>query len=72
MAGGSDVFENYVRDLAHEIFQLRLNAKSEDDEFGAGKKFALFEVLSLMQQQADAFGIPRSRIALPDRDVELE
>jgi hypothetical protein len=70
----------YLRDLGELIKEIALRAKRDADSasdadrsFALGRLMAMHEVISLMQQQADAFGIAASDIGLdgivPERDL---
>ncbi|MDB5113066.1 MAG: hypothetical protein JWL78_136 [Chloroflexi bacterium] len=63
-----------VGDMALEARRRRDSARGgPDEEFEAGRLMGLHEVVSLMQQQADAFGLPRDVLRLeaidPERDL---
>ena len=70
---------NYLYDLAVLLKEKAFEAKGSKENDSAGKDYnlgrsmAFYEVISLMQQQAQAFGIPLNEIALadinPDRDL---
>ena len=72
---------NYLRDLgdlvkfsARTARQRRDSSSTEADRtFEAGRLTAYYEVVSLMQQQAAAFGIGLTQLSLddvdPDRDL---
>ena len=66
--------ENYLHDLGKEILSLanRTDDKSggDIDRFEAGRRFAFYEVLSLLKQQAIAFGISETEIGLEGADIE--
>lgn len=64
------VFENYLRDLSLILSELYKETSDNRDGFPLGRHMALREVISVMQQQADLFQIPRSRINLPDEDMD--
>lgn len=76
-----DASANYLRDLGDLLKRAALNvreqrdsASREDDRtFEAGRLTAYYEVISLMQQQAEAFGIELDQVQLddiePDRDL---
>jgi hypothetical protein len=71
----------YLRDLGQLVKEMALDAKLErdgsvggdDEEFRLGRLTALHEVVSLMRDQALAFGIDRGDLSLgdldPDRDL---
>ena len=70
----------YIQDLGVLLKELALRAKneattvSEDDRgFALGRLTAMHEVISLMQQQATAFGLDLRDIGLdginPERDL---
>ena len=72
---------NYLRDLGCLLRDAAREAKRDADsargtknkEWKSGYSFAYMEVISLMQQQADAFGLPLENLALdgidPERDL---
>lgn len=74
MASAAD---HYLRDLGYLIRERALKAKeearSEPGDFARGQLMAFYEVVSLMQAQADAFEIPFEQLSLdgvdPDRDL---
>jgi hypothetical protein len=77
----SNLHAFYLRDLGYllreagEAVKHDVAAASDDDDrvFQQGRQMAYYEVLSLMQQQAYAFELPLSEIALdglnPDHDL---
>lgn len=66
-----------VRDVSHELLNRARSAKVEaetsESDYDKGRHFALYEVISLLVQQADAFGIDRAMLGLahvdPERDI---
>lgn len=70
----------YVHDLGLLIKEKAFEAKSAKEssigavnhQFDLGRLMAFHEVVSLMQQQAEAFGIPLQEIGLADLDPEKE
>ncbi len=77
----ADSYRQYLRDLgslisdkAREAKQLKEKSAGTDDfEFNLGRLMAFHEVVSLMQQQAEAFGLPLDELGLaglsPDTDL---
>jgi hypothetical protein len=76
----SETLKNYAFDLGYEIKLRALEAVRERDAAGSedrssesGRVMAFYEVISLMQQNAESFGIPLSDLRLddivPDRDL---
>ena len=70
----------YLRDLGVLLKEIALRAKKEaltvsesDRGFALGRLMAMHEVISLMQQQANAFGLDVKDIGLdgisPERDL---
>ena len=51
--------ENYLADLGKEMLALAREVPSDtgNNEFQKGRQMAFYEVLSLMKQQANAFGL---------------
>lgn len=72
--------DHYLRDLGDLIKERAREAKREKDaasgterfDYELGRLMALHEVVSLMQQQAEAFGIDLSAIALDDVSPEQD
>jgi hypothetical protein len=75
-----DAHANYLLDLGREIRQSAEAAKREADTAGAndqhfarGRSMAYYEVITLMHQQAIAFGLPLADVGLqgldPGRDL---
>ena len=75
-----DKMSLYLRDLGELLKEEAVMARSElqeapsdDKPYARGQLMALYRVISLMQQQAKAFGIELNEIALqdidPDRDL---
>jgi hypothetical protein len=78
----SDVHKNYLFDLGFLIKERAFEARHERDEFPvgslerefeSGRVIGFNEVISIMQQQAEGFGIPLADLRLediePDRDL---
>ena len=76
----TDTHANYLRDLGRLVRESGERAKQEgasaapeDKIFQQGRLMAYYEVLSLMQHQAEAFDLPLNDLALsgldPDRDL---
>jgi hypothetical protein len=70
-------YRNYLFDVGLLIKEkaLEIKRKSSDDEgetrvFYRGQLFAYAEVISLMQQEADAFGIGLGELRLDDIEPE--
>ena len=65
---------NYIYDLGYELVLLAKRIESEsqtpEDQFQGGRRFALYEVLSLMKQQAETFGLSTTQIGLKEYDIE--
>ncbi len=69
----------YLRDLSILLKEKALQARSERDaasgherEYALGRLMALHEVISLMQQQAEAFGIDVDELGLSDINPEKD
>jgi hypothetical protein len=70
----SQTAESYLADLGAEILALaresQREATAESDGFEKGRRMAFYEVLSLMKQQAAAFGLPEEAVGLQGVDPE--
>lgn len=70
----------YLRDLGDLVKELAQAAKAERDAspagedraYAQGRLMALHEVVSLMQQQADAFGLSHRDLRLDNVDPERD
>lgn len=66
--------QNYLHDLGQELVLLARRIQSEfqisKDPFQRGRRFAIYEVLSLMSQQAEAFGLPANQIGIEGFEIE--
>jgi hypothetical protein len=70
----------YLRDLGFLLKEMALEAKSardaakgtEGSDYAEGKLMAFYAVISLMRQQATAFGIEASALNLHDVDPERD
>lgn len=61
------------RELLEKSEEAKAAATLSGSDYDKGRHFALYEVISLLTQQADAFGIDRATIGLgavdPERDL---
>lgn len=70
----------FIADVGLLLKQQALTAKAERDavseadqrSFAQGRLFAYLEVLSLVQQELDAFGIDRAAMQLADIEPERD
>tara|TARA_R110002111_G_C5993523_1_gene372282 strand:+ start:3046 stop:3276 length:231 start_codon:yes stop_codon:yes gene_type:complete len=66
----------YLKDLGLLIKEQALAAKARqsasEDAYDLGYRMAYYEIVSLMQSQANAFGIPLSDISLSDIEAEKD
>lgn len=71
-----DKYENYLHDLGVLIKELAIDAshmaKSEKTEFSVGYMTGFHRIVSLMQQQAEVFGIPLESIGLQGIDANTD
>jgi len=76
----NEEFKNYVYDLGLLLKEKALEAKAAKNESRGGDNYdyylgylmAFHEIVSMMQQQAEAFDIALNDIGLGDIDPELE
>jgi len=65
---------SFLHDLGQELALLaeRIEGESEAsaDQFQRGRRFGVYEVLSIMKQQAEAFGLSEAQIGLEGIDIE--
>ena len=75
-----DTAANYLRDLVDLVKRAALDARAERDgsageldmQFCLGRLMAFHEVISVMQQQAVAYGMKLSDLSLEDIDPERD
>jgi hypothetical protein len=80
MTGDDRTVENYLLDLGMLLKRDALEARTkanalkgtDDYDFDAGRAFAYYEVISLMQQQAQAFQLPLEALSLADIDADRD
>ena len=71
---------NYLLDLGMLLKKDALEARAkavaskgtDAYEFDSGRAFAYYEVISIMQQQAAAFGVPLEALSLADVDADRD
>ena len=73
----SDVYADYLHDLGTLIREMAFDAKARAEAsgrapFDVGYMAGFHRVVSLMQQQAEAFGVPVERLALDGLDADDE
>ena len=72
----SNTAENLLHDVTVELVakakEAKLAADSSGSDFDKGRQLALYEVVSLLIQQAVAFGLPLERIGAGGFDADRE
>jgi hypothetical protein len=67
---------NYLRDLGPLMLDVARAAKAEADRtadaFERGRQMGLYEAVSLLVQQSDAFGLDRDEVGLAGIDPDLD
>ncbi len=66
-----------LADVSRELLEMAKGAKADaagsSSDYEKGRHFAFYEVISLLVQQADAFGVDRETLGLghidPERDL---
>ncbi len=64
----------FVRDLVTLLIEKALTAKKKaanGGDFDKGMHMTYYDILSLVQNQADAFGIPLDELGLKDFDADV-
>lgn len=73
---GTESASLFLLDVSRELLarakDAKSNAISSDSEYDRGRQFAFYEVISLLAQQADSFGIDRACIGLDSVDAEVD
>jgi hypothetical protein len=70
-----NVYENYLLDLGYLLREMATEAKQRanaapNEPFEAGRAFAYYEVVCLLEQQAKAFQIPLDKLQFQNFDPE--
>jgi hypothetical protein len=60
------------RELVDKAKVAKAEATRSRSDYDKGRHYALYEVISLLAQQADAFGIDRKSVGLEDVDPERD
>ena len=72
----SEAADNYLRDVGRLLLELAKEAKQraqkEHGSYEKGEQMAFYAVLSLMKQQAVAFGLTEDAIGLDAVNLERE
>jgi hypothetical protein len=74
----TDAYKDYIRDLVYLLRRTGAEARHRSAEAGRmaefeqGRAMAYVEVLSLMQNQAEAFQLPREDLLLAGFDPETD
>lgn len=72
----SDTLQFYLHDLGFLLIERALDAQQTalhtKDGFDVGRAAAFYEIVSLMQQQADAFQLDYKTIGLAEIDPDRE
>lgn len=71
-----EIYRNYLRDLGVLIKELAIEAKDQalekKTDFSTGYMAGFHRVVSLMQQQAEAFNIPIEEVGLNGLDADQD
>ncbi len=72
----NEVYKNYLLDLGKLISEMAFEAKKksndEYNDFNAGYLSGFHRVVSLMEQQAEAFGIEKKEIGIEEVDADSD
>lgn len=73
----SSVAADYLHDLGRQLSEYAFEAKKQADECGrsdfvCGYLLGFHRVVSLMQQQAESFGIPLEDLGLEEIDPDID
>lgn len=70
------LYQDYIIDLSNLLKEMAIEAKEASDkkktEFSVGYLSGFHRVISLMQQQAESFGIPLDTLGLDEIDPNLD
>lgn len=62
---------SYLRDLGREVLALSQQPGQRDKAYDAGRRMGIYEVVTLMLSQAEAFGIAAIDVGLDRVDPEM-
>jgi len=69
----NSAYANYIRDVVYLLRERAAKAANENQEgespFNEGREAAFREVLAMMQNQADVFGVPKDEVCLDGFDA---
>lgn len=68
-----DIYKNFLIDTIQEILEKKRSCNSHQlQDFDKGYNFALYEIISLLIEQSNNFGIDMAEIGLNDIDPERD
>ncbi|GAB3051220.1 hypothetical protein GCM10027155_16650 [Acinetobacter apis] len=67
----NDTYKNFLSDVIQEILEKKLPVSNETESFDKGYNFAIYEIVSLLVQQSENFGIDKKEIGLGDIQPEI-
>jgi len=66
------MLSDFSKELLGWAKAAKADAERSASDYDKGRHFALYEVVSLLTQQAEAFGMDRAEIGLADVDPERD
>ncbi len=69
----TEIYQNFLKDVIDEISsKYQNNTFKEESDLQKGYNFAIYEVISLLIQQSEAFGLDKKEIGLDNIDAERD
>ncbi|MGF6148649.1 Uncharacterised protein [Kingella potus] len=67
----AEIYKNFLNDVINEISnKYQNNTFEEDSDLQKGYDFAIYEVMSLLVEQSEAFGLNKEELGLGHLDAE--
>lgn len=68
-----ETYKNFLKDLINEIYdKYQNNTFPKDSDLQKGYDFAIYEIMSLIIEQSEAFGVEKEEIGLEGIDAERD
>ncbi|WEV50172.1 hypothetical protein OZX61_12255 (plasmid) [Acinetobacter sp. ESL0695] len=68
----NETYKNFLADVIKEILEKKIIISDEYENFNKGYNYALYEVVSLLVQQSENFGIDKKEIGLDGINPEMD
>lgn len=68
----NETYKNFLVDVIKEILEKKVTISEEHENFDKGYNYAIYEVVSLLVQQSEIFGIDKKEIGLDGINPEID